>query len=409
MAGDVYEQLLKIPRSQLVDVALGELNRQGEQVGRVIERVQREGVQRQLDEVVDAVSIKRIYMVGCGDSYFAALSARHAFERLTGLPTVAVESMEFARYTLLVPDSLVIVISSGGEVSMTLEAGRVARAADVNSTGIAVIGITAQEDSRLAREFACLVTNPGLSDSEPADQVALVLGNYSLSLAALYLVALHIGQRRGYLDDEVVGRIQAEVEAIPNAIEEAMGYSTEIRDYVEGVSDEADFFFLGAGPSYGVALFYQAKFFEQAQRPVYGVQLEEFAHEQFFLLRRSENAQVWFVVPPGLGQERALEVMASCREMDARVIAVTTSLNDDQVRENASLTFSVKATPEVLSPLVSVVPGEVLGICAFARWGGGDSFVSNRRRQMAIGKRLTRESARVRIQRNTRNAKRRMQ
>jgi glucosamine--fructose-6-phosphate aminotransferase (isomerizing) len=414
MAGDVYEQLMKMPPAQLVDLAFGGLSLQGEKVAQVVESVRRESVQRQLGDVVDAASIKRIYMVGCGDSYFAALSARHAFERLTGLPTVAVESMEFARYTLLLPDSLVIAISSGGEVSMTLEAARVARQAGVNLVGI-THGSTvhrktvAQKDSSMAREFPCLVTNPGLAGSEHVDQAALMLGNYSFSLAALYLVALYIGQRRGHLDDEVMGKIAAEIDAIPNAIEEAMGYSTEIREYLEGVSDEADFFFLGAGPGYGVALFYQAKFFEQAQRPVYGVQLEEFAHEQFFLLRRSEDAQVWFVVPPGLGQERALEVMAGCREMGARVIAVTTSLNDDQVRENANLTFSVKAMSEMLSPLVCVVPGEILGICAFARWGGGGSFVSNRRRQMAIGKRLTRESARIRIRRNTRNAKRRMQ
>ena len=292
---------------------------------------------------------------------------------------------------------------------MTLEAARVAGQASVNLVCITHGSTVAWKESRMAREFPCLVTTPGLSGSEHVDQAALMLGNYSFSLAALYLVALHIGQRRGHLDDEVVGKVAAEIEAIPNAIEEAVGYSTEIREYLEGVSDEADFFFLGAGPSYGVALFYQAKFFEQAQRPVYGVQLEEFTHEQFFLLRRSEDAQVWFVVPPGLGQERALEIMDGCREMDARVIAVTTSLNDDQVRENANLTFSVEATSEMLSPLVSVVPGEVLGIGAFARWGGGDSFFSNRRRQMAIGKRLTRESARIRIRRNTRNAKRRMQ
>jgi len=408
MAGDVYEQLMKIPPAQLFDLAWGGLNLQGEKLAKVIEGMQGESVQRQLDFVVDAASIKRIYMVGCGDSYFAALSARHAFEQLTGLPTVAVESMEFARYTLLLPDSLVIAISSGGEVSMTLEAARVARRAGVNLVGI-THGSTvhrktvAQKDSSMASEFPCLVTTPGLSGSEYMDQAALMLGNYSFSLAALYLVALHIGQCRSHLDDGVVRKIEAEIDAIPNAIEEAMGYSTEIREYLEDVSDEADFFFLGAGPSYGVALFYQAKFFEQAQRPVYGVQLEEFMHEQFFLLRRSEDAQVWFVVPPGMGQERTLEIMDGCREMDACVIAVTTSLNDEQVRENADLTFSVKAVPEMLSPLVSVVPGEVLGICAFARWGGGDSFISNRRRQMAIGKHLTRESG------NTRNAKRRMQ
>ncbi len=382
MAEDVYERLLKMPPTQLVGLALGGLRRQGEMVAKVIE-----GVRRQLSDVVGATSAKRIYLAGCGDSYFAALSACHAFERLSGIPTVAVESMELAHYTLLLPNSLVIVISSSGEVSMTLEAGRVARQADVD-----VIGVTAQKDSRIAREFPCLVTDPGFSGSDHVGQVALILGNFSLSLAALYMVAIHIGQSHGHLNDEMVVQIEAEIEAIPNAIEQAVRCNIEIHEYLESVSDEADFYFLGAGPSYGVALFYQAKFFEQSQRPVYGVQLEEFTHEQFFLLRRSEDAQVWLIVPPGSSQERALEVMAGCQVMGARVIAVTTS-SADQIQGKANLAFPVAATSEAFSPLVSVVPGGLLGIYAFARWGSGPSFASNRRRQMEIGKRLTRESA----------------
>jgi glucosamine 6-phosphate synthetase-like amidotransferase/phosphosugar isomerase protein len=157
------------------------------------------------------------------------------------------------------------------------------------------------------------------------------------------------------------------------------------------VSDEADFYFLGAGPSYGAALFYQAKFFEQARRPVYGVELEEFTHEQFLLLRPGRDAQAWFIVPQGHSQGRTLEVMAGCREMGARIVAVTT-LPDDQMQEKADLTFPVGAVSEMFSPLASIVPGELVGIHAFARWGSEPFFASNRGRQMAASKRLTRES-----------------
>jgi glucosamine 6-phosphate synthetase-like amidotransferase/phosphosugar isomerase protein len=156
------------------------------------------------------------------------------------------------------------------------------------------------------------------------------------------------------------------------------------------VSDEADFYFLGAGPSYGVALFYQAKFFEQAQRPVYGVELEEFAHEQFFLLRPGTDAQVWFIVPSGRSWGRTLEIMAGCREMGAHVVAVTDA-RDAEMQGKADLTFPVEATSETFSSLVSAVPGELLGIHAFERWGGGPSFACKRRRQMAISEQLTRE------------------
>jgi glucosamine--fructose-6-phosphate aminotransferase (isomerizing) len=379
MSEDIYDRLLQIPPTQLVDLALAGLSRQGEMLAKVIE-----SVQSQLGDVAGETSPERIYLAGCGDSYFAALSARYAFEQLTGLPTVALEAMELARYTLLPPDSLVIVISSSGEVNMTLEAGRAARRA-----GVDVIGVTGQGESPMSQELPCLVTNPGLASNDHVDQTALILGNYSFSLAALYWVAIHIGQNCGHFDDKGAREVGAEIKAIPNAVEQAMSYSTEVDKYLEGVSNEGEFYFVGAGPSYGVALFYQAKFFEQARRPVYGVELEEFPHEQFYLLRPDADAQVWFVVPLDRSRERALEVMAGCQEMGAQVIAVTAS-DDDQIRERADLVFPVEATSEMFSPLVSVVPGELLGIHAFARWGIGPSFAFSRSRTRLVSKRLTR-------------------
>jgi len=376
MPADVYEQLLKIPPAQLADLALAGLERQGKMVAQVIE-----GVQEQLGSVIGATHAERIYLTGCGDSYFAALSARCAFEQLTDLPTVALESMELAHYTLLPSNSLVIVISSTGEVARTLEAGRVARQA-----GCDVIGITAQKGSRLTQEFPCLVAVPKLIGDDHVDQAALVLGNFSFSLAALYRVAIHIGRCRHH-PGKTVEEIESEMRAIPDAITEAIHHSTAIRAHLDATSDEADFYFLGAGPSFGAALFYQAKFFEQARRPVYGVELEEFAHEQFSLLRPGKDAQVWFIVPQGHSQKRTLEVMTACREMGARVIAVTTY----PVQENADLTLSIGAVPEMFSPLVSVVPGELLGIHAFACWGSEPFFASSRDRQVKVGRQLTRE------------------
>jgi glucosamine 6-phosphate synthetase-like amidotransferase/phosphosugar isomerase protein len=238
-------------------------------------------------------------------------------------------------------------------------------------------------------ESACLIAAPDLADGDHVDQAALILGNFSFSLAALYLAAIHVGRRRNHLG-KAAEEIESEIWSIPHAIAEAAHHAAAIRAYLDGVSDEADFYFLGAGPSYGAALFYQAKFFEQARRPVYGVELEEFAHEQFFLLRPGKDAQVWFIVPQGHSSERALEIMDSCREMGARVIAIATD-QDDPLQRKADLAFPIGAVPERFSPLVSVMPGELVGIHAFARWGSEPFLASNRGRQMAAGRRLTRE------------------
>ena len=75
--------------------------------------------------------------------------------------------------------------------------------------------------------------------------------------------------------------------------------------------------------------------------------------------------------------------------MGARVIAVTTS-HDVEIQEKADLTFPVEAASEMFSPLVSVVPGELLAIHAFRRWRSESFSASGRGRQMAISMHLTR-------------------
>ena len=374
------KQLLEIPFPQLIDLALDRLMDQGEMVARVIENAR-----HQVGGIVGAANVRRIYLAGCGDSYSAALSARHAFEQLTGLSTMACEAMELARYTLLPPDSLVVLISSGGEVNVTLEAGKVARRA-----GAEVIGVTARRGGRMAQEFPCLFTDPGFSGSEPVDEATFLTGNYSFALAALYVIATRMGLALGQLDDGMVRRIEAEMDEIPGAITQATGCSAAVREYLETVSDGAIFHFVGAGPSFGVARFFQAKFLEQAQRPAYCVELEEFLHEYFFALRPGGDAQVWFIVPPGYSRERALEVMAGCQDANARVIAVA-AVHDVQVRERADLVFPVAPKSEVFSPLVCAMPGQLLAMHALAHWGGESFSVSLQERQLTVSRRLTRK------------------
>ncbi|HYW89323.1 MAG TPA: SIS domain-containing protein, partial [Chloroflexota bacterium] len=71
----------------------------------------------------------RIYLVGCGDSHYAGLATRFAFERWTGIPTEALESLEFSRYAVDGADhqALVIAVSNSGRVVRTVECARVAR------------------------------------------------------------------------------------------------------------------------------------------------------------------------------------------------------------------------------------------------------------------------------------------
>src|SRR5438128_2524260 len=90
----------------------------------------------------------RVYLVGCGDSHYAGLATRFAFERWSGIPTEALESLEFSRYAIesAPPDALVIAVSNSGRVVRTVECARVAE-----ERGIQSLGLTYNPQSPLAQ------------------------------------------------------------------------------------------------------------------------------------------------------------------------------------------------------------------------------------------------------------------
>src|SRR5919197_2840412 len=77
----------------------------------------------------------RIYLVGCGDSHYAGLATRFVFERWAGIPTEALESLEFSRYAVqsAPPDALVVAVSNSGRVARTVECVLAARARGITS------------------------------------------------------------------------------------------------------------------------------------------------------------------------------------------------------------------------------------------------------------------------------------
>src|SRR6266566_7119839 len=86
----------------------------------------REGAARELYGAARKLPLERpsrVYLVGCGDSHYCGLATRHAFERWSGIPTEALESLEFSRYALesAASDALVVAVSNSGRVARTVE------------------------------------------------------------------------------------------------------------------------------------------------------------------------------------------------------------------------------------------------------------------------------------------------
>src|SRR6266550_1464164 len=147
----------------------------------------------------------RVYLVGCGDSHYAGLATRFAFERWTGVPTEALESLEFSRYAVhsAPPDALVIAVSNSGRVVRTVECARVA-----GERGIQSLGLTYNAQSPLARTASLLM--PWTYQDVGFGPGTL---SYVASLVGLFAVAVRLGQLTGRLTDAQAAAIVAAIAA----------------------------------------------------------------------------------------------------------------------------------------------------------------------------------------------------
>jgi glucosamine--fructose-6-phosphate aminotransferase (isomerizing) len=338
----------------------------------------------QIRAFVDALGdqpIANIFPTGCGDSYYAGLATRLAFEMYSGVRVEPIEALELARYTVdyLPPSSLVVSVSAGGETSRPIEAVRQA-----HRVGAATLALTGSPDSTLARaaDRALVHNEAQLRVPAPAGEGTFALGNYLAAAVSLYILAFELGYRSGVLTAARRADLMAEVARAPSIIEATLATTAETaRSYAASVAENAAYYLIGGGPSLATALFVGAKLFEMPQVLGVPVELEEWAHEQFFPTRPGSAAIV--VAPPGRSVDRAREQMIGARDVGARVVAICDS-HDSETMALADVVLPIEGQiAEEFSPLTYLVPGELLaiGLCQ-VRSRPAFSFVSPRQYQV---------------------------
>ncbi len=306
--------------------------------------------------------LKQLYVIGCGDSYFAALATELAFEQLGGIATRAQNAMSFARYSSeFISDkgSAVIGVSVSGGVTRTIEG--VARAAQ---RGAATFAITSAHTTPIAKA-AQHVLETKVPD-HPNNAGVLVPGarSYFSSLIMLYSCAIRLGEARGTLSSaeafEWRRMLALTSTAAQRTIDMADAQALELAK--QTLEHRGDFVFCGAGPNFGSAQYCAAKMLEATGDAAIGQDIEEWAHLQYFA--KTQATPTFLISTAGRDASRVAEVRTAMQAVGRRVV---------------ELPFA--ACPEVFSPLVSCIPAmlfasyrsELLGEPYFRAFGGGRS------------------------------------
>jgi glucosamine--fructose-6-phosphate aminotransferase (isomerizing) len=342
----------------------------------------RDGAARRLHESASNLPIRlpsRIYLVGCGDSHYAGLATRFAFERWSGIPTEALEAFEFARYAVAdaPSDALVIGVSNSGRALRTTECTRVAR-----ERGIVSIGLTHNPSSPLAEAATMLLPNiyvePGTPT--PSDEPKFETLSYLASLTGLYALALRLGELSRRLEDAAVSSRLEALAAVGDDIAHTLEASREVAALAAAnLPTRGLINVLGAGPNYATALLSVALFIEAAGYPAAGIELEEWAHEQYWCTRPGTATLV--VAPPGASLDRAREQLRAIRDRGGFAVAICSADDAETCALGDAVLPVVAPTDELISPLVTAIPLELISF-EFAQrvgWAAGDSDDEKRR------------------------------
>lgn len=298
------------------------------------------------DEELRAVD--KVFIVGCGTSYHAGMVARYAIEHWARLPTEIDVASEFRyRDPVLDAQSLVIGVSQSGESLDTMEACRFAKSATNKATVLVVCNVV---DSSMAREAdAVLYTRAGWEQGVAATKTHVA------QIVAMELLALKLAQARGVLyPDEVFRQIEA-LHAIPSLINGVLAGADDVQDVASRYVKTRDFFFLGRGVGYPVALEGALKLKEISYARAEAYPAGEMKHGPIALIEPGTVV----VAVASRGHLHA-KIMSNIDEVRARgaTVVVVANEGDDAAAAHADSVLWVPAVPkgaELFSPLVDVV------------------------------------------------------
>ncbi|MBK7587179.1 MAG: glutamine--fructose-6-phosphate transaminase (isomerizing) [Bacteroidetes bacterium] len=291
---------------------------------------------------------KRIIITACGTSWHSGLIAEYLIEELARIPVEVEYASEFRyRNPIVNEKDVVIAISQSGETADTLSAIQIAKDRQALIYGICnVIG------SSIARaSHAGSYTHAG-----PEIGVASTKA-FSAQVTILTLLALQLAQSNGSISQSRLRQILYELEAIPSKVEGALKTNDKIVEIAKKYKDAKNFLYLGRGLNFPVALEGALKLKEISYIHAEGYPAAEMKHGPIALI--DENMPVVFIATNQSAHEKIVSNIQEVKARKGKVIAIVLE-GDTVIRGLADEVIEVPETDELLSPLVSIVPLQLL-------------------------------------------------
>ena len=349
MLKEIFEQ----PRA-VRDTTLG---RVGQESGRIF-----------LDEMdispAEFARFRQVKIIACGTSWHAGLAGKFMIEKLARIPVEVDYGSEFRyRDPIVSEDTLTVVISQSGETADTLAAEREAK-----QKGSKTLAICNVVGSMITREAAgTIYTHAG-----PEIGVASTKA-FTGQLTALFILAMHLGQVNGRLDESTSRCLVQELLRIPAKLEAVLSNHSAYEVLARSLHLAKDALFLGRGIHFPIALEGALKLKEISYIHAEGYAAGEMKHGPNALI--DENLPVVVIATRDAASEESRilyeKTLSNIQEVKARegvVLALVTE-GDEEVPKSADHIIAIPPACDLLSPILEIVPLQLLAYHIAVRRG----------------------------------------
>lgn len=271
-------------------------------------------------------SIQRVIITGCGDSYAAGLAVKHAFEALSGIPCEVVPAIELSRFYdrkqlgFAPLNPLVLAVSNSGGVVRVGEAIQAAR-----KHGAFALGITGKRDSLLGQSVDKI-----MELNVPPFEAAPGTRSYMISIMALLLVAIRIGEVRGRYTMDQAMAMRLDMPKQGDLLEKYLPSMTEqMHQLAEKWKNMEAYDFVGSGPDYSVAWYGQAKVFEAIGKYAMHINTEEWLHMNFFMRNVDRIGTIVIARKNSASMSRNREMIKFAKELTRPLLVITDGDKED--------------------------------------------------------------------------------
>jgi len=295
----------------------------------------------------DLTRTRRLILTACGTAFHAALVGEFLFEQLARIPAETEYASEFRYRNPIIEDATVVIsISQSGETIDTLAAVEEAK-----ERGATVLGIVNVVGSSIAR-----ATDAGIYlHAGPEIGVASTKA-FTAQVTVLTMLAIELGRRR-HISSDQAGKYIEELSKIPDQISQILNQSDHIKQIAAANIDQDNWLFLGRGFNYPVALEGALKLKEISYIHAEGLPAAEMKHGPIALI--ADGMPAVFIATAGPQYDKIMGNIAEVRARGGQTIVVATQ-GDENIYRHADHLITIPDAPELLQPLLTVVPLQLL-------------------------------------------------